>query len=220
MPFGAEHREGATRFALWAPGCERVGLELGRDNPRRVPMLAEADGWHSVTLDVPPGEAYAFRVGDGLVVPDPASRANPWDVGGPSAVVDPAATIGEGCEVGVPGAGVAVEVLAGGELGGIDEQAGDDAVAGGAEMRVAPLAGEADRRLPTRGRDAEQAGILGPRVGGEMAAAAAASGTRARCIRSSTTSSRLPSSSRTRSSPTPRPRSRCSMTPAASLNCR
>jgi malto-oligosyltrehalose trehalohydrolase len=91
MPFGAEHRDGATRFALWAPGCERVGLELGREGPRAVPMQAAGDGWHSVTLDVPPGEAYAFRVADGLVVPDPASRANPWDVGGPSAVVDPLA---------------------------------------------------------------------------------------------------------------------------------
>jgi malto-oligosyltrehalose trehalohydrolase len=91
MPFGAEHRDGATRFALWAPGCGRVGLELGREAPRAVPMQAAGDGWHSVTLDVPPGEAYAFRVGDGLVVPDPASRANPWDVGGPSAVVDPLA---------------------------------------------------------------------------------------------------------------------------------
>jgi malto-oligosyltrehalose trehalohydrolase len=91
MPFGAEHREGATRFALWAPGCERVGLELGRDNPRAAPMQAAGDGWHSVTLEAPPGEAYAFRVGDGLVVADPASRANPWDVTGPSVVVDPLA---------------------------------------------------------------------------------------------------------------------------------
>jgi len=91
MPFGAEHRDGATRFALWAPGCERVSLELGRETSRAIPMEAAGDGWHTATLEAAPGEAYRFRVGDGLAVPDPASRANPWDVQGPSAVVDPLA---------------------------------------------------------------------------------------------------------------------------------
>jgi maltooligosyltrehalose trehalohydrolase len=90
MPFGAEYRDGTTRFSLWAPACEQVRLELGRGRPRVVPMHA-ADGWHTVTLESAPGEAYAFRVSDGLVVADPASRSNPWDVDGPSAVVDPLA---------------------------------------------------------------------------------------------------------------------------------
>jgi maltooligosyltrehalose trehalohydrolase len=89
MPFGAEYRDGQTRFALWAPACERVGLELGREKPRGVAMHAAGDGWHTVTLDTGPGVAYAFRVGEALVVPDPASRANPWDVTGPSLVIDP-----------------------------------------------------------------------------------------------------------------------------------
>ena len=34
MPFGAECRDGATRFRLWAPSCGRVGLELGHIHPR------------------------------------------------------------------------------------------------------------------------------------------------------------------------------------------
>ena len=93
MPFGAEHRDGATRFALWAPGSPRVELELGRESPRRIPMRARDGGWHEVTLeDAKPGTAYAFRVKDGApAVPDPASRFNPWDVNAPSMVVDPRA---------------------------------------------------------------------------------------------------------------------------------
>lgn len=90
MPFGAEHRDGATRFRLWAPACESVSLMLGRDGARSVPMASGDEGWHEVTLDaLAPGEAYAFRVDGGSPVPDPASRSNPWDVHAPSVIVDP-----------------------------------------------------------------------------------------------------------------------------------
>ena len=93
MPFGAEHRDGATRFSLWAPGCERVRLALGREGGRTFPMQAAAGGWHTLSLEgVGVGEAYAFEVKEGSpAVPDPASRCNPWDVNAPSVVVDPAA---------------------------------------------------------------------------------------------------------------------------------
>ncbi len=91
MPFGAQFRDGATRFRLWAPGCEAVHLELGREAPRSIEMTREAGGWHTLTLDeARPGDAYAFRVrADSPAVPDPASRFNPWDVDGPSMVIDP-----------------------------------------------------------------------------------------------------------------------------------
>ena len=93
MPFGAHYQDGATRFRLWAPGCDNVALMLGRDNARAVPMAPEAGGWHAVTVEgVRPGDAYAFKVKDDLPpVPDPASRSNPGDVNAPSAVVDPGA---------------------------------------------------------------------------------------------------------------------------------
>jgi maltooligosyltrehalose trehalohydrolase len=93
MPFGAEFRDGATRFRLWAPACERVRLELGRERPRSIEMTAEAGGWHAATVQgALPGEAYAFRVKEGApAVPDPASRSNPWDVNAASVVVDPCA---------------------------------------------------------------------------------------------------------------------------------
>ncbi len=93
MPFGARYDAGATHFRLWAPGAGEVALELGREEPRRVPMVAEVGGWHgAVVQGVTPGDAYAFRVKEGAPsVPDPASRSNPWDVNAPSAVVDPLA---------------------------------------------------------------------------------------------------------------------------------
>jgi maltooligosyltrehalose trehalohydrolase len=93
MPFGAHYGDGATRFRLWAPSCENVSLLLGRDGRRSVPMAREAGGWHAATVEgIKPGDAYAFKVKEDLpAVPDPASRSNPWDVNGPSAVVDPCA---------------------------------------------------------------------------------------------------------------------------------
>ena len=91
MPFGAECRGDGTRFRLWAPSCDRVRLELGREGKRLHEMLALPNGWHELVVPgVGHGAAYAFRCADsGRPVPDPASRANPWDVNGPSVVVDP-----------------------------------------------------------------------------------------------------------------------------------
>src|SRR5258708_10476847 len=92
MPLGAELAGGGTRFRLWAPACTRVRLELGREAPRLVDMAAEEDGWHMARLEGGgAGTASGFRLGEGALVPDPASRANPWDVHGPSAVADPRA---------------------------------------------------------------------------------------------------------------------------------
>jgi maltooligosyltrehalose trehalohydrolase len=93
MPFGAELREGAARFRLWAPACKAVRIEIGRDERRReVAMIAEPEGWHAVGVEgLAAGTPYAFLVDDKGPVPDPASRYNPWDVMGPSALVDPAA---------------------------------------------------------------------------------------------------------------------------------
>ena len=91
MPFGAECRGDTTRFRLWAPSARRVRLELGRRGERTLDMQALEGGWHELAVPgVGHGAAYRFRCDDsGHAVPDPASRANPWDVGGPSVVIDP-----------------------------------------------------------------------------------------------------------------------------------
>jgi len=91
MPFGAEYQGAATAFRLWAPAATNVGLVLG-DADDTLAMASRGEGWfHRRVEGVHPGARYAFRIGGGIVVPDPASRANPGGVHAPSAVVDAAA---------------------------------------------------------------------------------------------------------------------------------
>lgn len=90
MPFGASLVPGGVHFRFWAPGAEAVRLHLLEG--ALLPMTAEADGWHHLVTDqARTGTRYAFRLPDGLDVPDPASRFQPADVHGPSEVIDPAA---------------------------------------------------------------------------------------------------------------------------------
>ncbi len=93
MPFGAAMREGTARFRLWAPASAAVTLLLGdAGGHRSLAMAPMADGWHGASVaGLAAGTPYAFRVDDGPAVPDPASRLQPWDVNGPSALVDPLA---------------------------------------------------------------------------------------------------------------------------------
>ncbi len=67
-------------------------LHSGTDDAGESPLKRGTDGWHEVTLRAArAGDRYQYRLPDGLLVPDPASRYNPNDVHGPSAVVDPSA---------------------------------------------------------------------------------------------------------------------------------
>ncbi|KAA5606317.1 malto-oligosyltrehalose trehalohydrolase [Roseospira marina] len=98
MPFGAEVLpEGGVRFRLWAPDVETVALEIvtgeaahGLAVTDRQTMVAIGDGWWMLEVpDAGPDTLYRYRLPDGLAVPDPASRHQPFDVHGPSRVVDP-----------------------------------------------------------------------------------------------------------------------------------
>ena len=90
MPFGAELRGDRARFRLWAPASAAVTLLLGdARGHREVAMQPLADGWHGTSVEgLADGTPYAYRVDGGPAVPDPASRRQPWDVNGPSALVD------------------------------------------------------------------------------------------------------------------------------------
>ena len=79
--------DGRTRFRLWAPGCERVRLEL--DDSSEQDMVRHDDGWFEAVAQAVPGAKYRFRVRADLAVPDPAARAQSGDVHGWSVVVDP-----------------------------------------------------------------------------------------------------------------------------------
>lgn len=85
--WGAEPRtRGQYHFRLWAPAHPHITLVLaGRDHR----MDAAGDGWFEAETAGAPGDAYAFRLPSGLLVPDPASRQQQGDVHGPSRLVDP-----------------------------------------------------------------------------------------------------------------------------------
>jgi len=81
--------DGAVRFRLWAPAARQVGLCLDGAS-HSLPLAAGSDGWFELTTrEAAHGTRYRYRIDDELSVPDPASRHNPQDVDGPSAVVDP-----------------------------------------------------------------------------------------------------------------------------------
>ncbi len=96
MPFGAEVQpDGRVRFRLWAPKHEQIALQLESSPEGRseapLSLQREAGGWHALTTDrARSGSRYRYRLPDGLLVPDPASRFQPADVHGPSEVIDPA----------------------------------------------------------------------------------------------------------------------------------
>ncbi|MBV9118864.1 MAG: malto-oligosyltrehalose trehalohydrolase [Acetobacteraceae bacterium] len=90
LGFGATVLEGGrTRFRLWAPAQQDVALVVEGADP--VPMRREPEGWFAVEVACGAGARYRYRIGDGTLVPDPASRFQPDDVHGPSSVVDPRA---------------------------------------------------------------------------------------------------------------------------------
>ena len=86
--WGAETSGGQTRFRLWAPAQSAVRLRLGAVDHV---MGRSDDGWFELTRTAPVGESYAFVLADGMVVPDPAARAQAGDVHGASRLVDPEA---------------------------------------------------------------------------------------------------------------------------------
>jgi len=83
--------DGGARFRLWAPSQSSVAL-VASERGGHEPMKPIGDGWFEIeTQAVPVGGAYAFALGTGEVVPDPAARGQIGDVHGPSALVDPRA---------------------------------------------------------------------------------------------------------------------------------
>lgn len=83
---------GACRFLVWAPRAQRVEVEVLEPAPQRVLMEPQGDGYFAAWLErVPVGSLYGYRLDGGPLLPDPASRFQPFGVHGPSAVVAPEA---------------------------------------------------------------------------------------------------------------------------------
>ncbi|HET8656301.1 MAG TPA: malto-oligosyltrehalose trehalohydrolase [Longimicrobiaceae bacterium] len=89
LPVGAEAMPGGgVHFRVWAPGHERLELEVVGAEPRA--LAPEGDGYFAATApDAGPGSLYRFRVDGEGPFPDPASRFQPDGPHGPSRVEDP-----------------------------------------------------------------------------------------------------------------------------------
>ena len=118
LPFGARLDGTTAHFRLWAPSVETVEVEM---DGQFHAMAAGADGWHAATVPAAAGAQYRYRLPDGLLVPDPASRAQDGDVHGPSVVVDPRAFAWQhGQWMGRPWQEAVVYELHPGAFGGFD----------------------------------------------------------------------------------------------------
>lgn len=95
MRWGTRVTKAGVCFRLFAPALRDAdpppGLLIDRE-PEPLPMRSLGEGWfESVNAHAHPGSLYRFRLPDGHVVADPASRFQPQDVHGASEVVDPLA---------------------------------------------------------------------------------------------------------------------------------
>jgi maltooligosyltrehalose trehalohydrolase len=86
MPFGPRLSSEGVEFRLWAPSAANIRLWT----PERDLEMAADDGWHRLFVDgARAGQIYRFKLSNGQLVPDPASRFQPDDIDGPSQVLDP-----------------------------------------------------------------------------------------------------------------------------------
>ncbi len=84
--FDATRFDGNTvRFRLWAPAQETVSVAI--ESGDLIPMARGTDDWFEANAVMPAGTKYRFRLADGLMVPDPASRQQAPDVHDPSVIV-------------------------------------------------------------------------------------------------------------------------------------
>jgi len=93
MPFGAEvQADGSVRFRLWAPAAKSVALSLENSKTAPLSLAPAGQGWFELTTSqARAGSLYRFQIDDKTLVSDPASRFQPYDVHGPSEVIDPSA---------------------------------------------------------------------------------------------------------------------------------
>lgn len=93
LPIGAQPDATGTRFRVWAPEARKVEVVvLTPTGPQRHALSVEPDGYFAAHLvGIGPGTRYAYSLDGGDMRPDPASRAQPEGVHGPSMVVNPSA---------------------------------------------------------------------------------------------------------------------------------
>jgi maltooligosyltrehalose trehalohydrolase len=79
-----------THFCVWAPHCRQVDVHLVYPEDRLLPLTAGRHSYFTGTFSGVPAESlYFYRLDGQTDRPDPASRAQPRGVHGPSQVIDP-----------------------------------------------------------------------------------------------------------------------------------
>lgn len=92
MRLGATKEDIGVTYRVWAPDHENLSVEIRSTNntSRRFPLKREEGGYHAGHDEKgKAGDRYGYRIGEGGLLPDPASRAQDGDVHGLSIVVDP-----------------------------------------------------------------------------------------------------------------------------------
>ncbi len=88
LPIGAELTGEGASFRVWAPDRTRVSLVL--EGGGEHVLEPEGQGYFLGLAPAQAGALYRFRLDDeGVLYPDPASRAQPEGPHGPSQIVDP-----------------------------------------------------------------------------------------------------------------------------------
>ena len=83
------NNDGQCTFTVWAPMCSSVSVVINTSPEVTWPMEKRELGYWCVTSGhVTPGMQYWYKLDNGLLRPDPASRWQPEGVHGPSAIVD------------------------------------------------------------------------------------------------------------------------------------
>ncbi len=81
--------DGRVRFCVWAPRCRDVAAEIVHPSRNTVPLRPATGGHFVATTRGGAGLQYFYLLDGERRRPDPASRALPLGVHGPSEVVDP-----------------------------------------------------------------------------------------------------------------------------------
>jgi maltooligosyltrehalose trehalohydrolase len=90
--FGAMPTSGGTRFRVWAPNARTVDVVIEDADRREERLQRSPDGTYTAFVaGVFAGTRYWYRLDDGELLPDPASRFQADGVHGPSTIVDPGA---------------------------------------------------------------------------------------------------------------------------------
>lgn len=90
LPLGAIDLGTQTLFRIWAPLADKVTIRF-ENYIESIDLEAKPDGYHERTVQhIKPGTNYWVLLDDAHALPDPASRAMPHGVHGPSAIASTA----------------------------------------------------------------------------------------------------------------------------------